>query len=32
LFAAKGVTVQMHQLVTFKNKKSSWGIKEQVLG
>ncbi len=32
LFAAMGLTVQMHQLQAFKQGKSTWNIKEQVLG
>jgi hypothetical protein len=32
LFAAMGLTVQMHQLIAYRNKKSTWQIKEQVLG
>jgi hypothetical protein len=32
LFAAMGLTVQMHQLIAYRNKKSTWRIKEQVLG
>lgn len=32
LFAAMGVTVQMHQLLAFKEKRSTWRIKDQVLG
>jgi hypothetical protein len=27
-----GLTVQMHQLIAYRNKKSTWRIKEQVLG
>jgi hypothetical protein len=30
--AAMGLTVQMHQLIAYRNKKSTWRIKEQVLG
>ena len=32
LFAAMGLTIQMHQLDAFKRGKSTWNIKEQVLG
>jgi len=32
LFAAMGVAVQMHQLEAFKQGKSTWNIKERVLG
>lgn len=32
LFAAMGLTVQMHQLIAYRNKKSTWRIKDQVLG
>ena len=32
LFAAMGLAIQMHQLIAYKNKKSTWQIKEQVLG
>ena len=32
LFVAMGLTVQMHQLIAYRNKKSTWQIKEQVLG
>lgn len=32
LFAAMGLTVQMHQLIAYRSKKSTWRIKEQVLG
>ena len=32
LFAAMGLTIQMHQLEAFKNGKSTWNIKKQVLG
>jgi len=32
LFAAMGVTVQMHQLSAFKEKRSTWKIKDEVLG
>ena len=32
LLAAMGLTVQMHQLRAYQNKKSTWRIKEQVLG
>jgi hypothetical protein len=32
LFAAMGSTVQMYQLVACRNQKSTWRIKEQVLG
>jgi hypothetical protein len=32
LFAAMGLTIQMHQLEAFKQGKSTWNIKEQVLG
>lgn len=31
LFAAMGLTIQMHQLDAFKNGRSAWIIKEQVL-
>jgi hypothetical protein len=27
-----GLAIQMHQLIAYKNKKSTWQIKEQVLG
>jgi len=32
LFAAMGVTIQMHQLNAFHEKKSTWKIKDEVLG
>ena len=32
LFAAMGLTVQMHQLIAFKENRSTWCIKEEVLG
>ena len=32
LFAAMGLAVQMHQLIAYRKKKSTWRIKEQVLG
>jgi len=32
LFAAMGLTVQMHQLDAYKQKLSTWNIKEEVLG
>ena len=32
LFAAMGLTVQMHQLNAFKEKRSTWKIKTEVLG
>ena len=32
LFAAMGLTIQMHQLQAFKQGKSTWNIKELVLG
>lgn len=32
LFAAMGLTIQMHQLTAFKEKRSTWKIKDQVLG
>ena len=32
LFAAMGLTIQMHQLQAFKSGRSTWNIKEQVLG
>jgi hypothetical protein len=32
LFASMGLAIQMHQLIAYKNKKSTWQIKEQVLG
>ena len=32
LFAAMGLTIQMHQLNAFKKGRSTWIIKEQVLG
>ena len=32
LFAAMGLTIQIHQLDAFKKGKSTWNIKEQVLG
>jgi len=32
LFAAMGLTVQMYQLIAYINKKSTWRIKEKVLG
>ena len=32
LFAAMGLTVQMHQLKAYENNQSTWQIKNQVLG
>ena len=32
LFAAMGLTIQMHQLKAFHDKKSTWKIKDEVLG
>ena len=32
LFAAMGLTIQMHQLTAFKEKRSTWKIKHEVLG
>lgn len=32
LFAAMGLTIQMHQLQAFKEKRSTWEIKQEVLG
>jgi hypothetical protein len=32
LFAAMGLTIQMHQFEAYKKGKSTWNIKEQVLG
>ncbi len=32
LFAAMGVTVQMHQFTAYKEKRSTWKIKDEVLG
>jgi hypothetical protein len=32
LFAAMGLTVQMHQLEAYRNKQSTWQIKDRVLG
>ena len=32
LFAAMGLTIQMHQLDAYKQKQSTWNIKEDVLG
>jgi hypothetical protein len=32
LFAAMGLAIQMHQLEAFKLGKSTWNIKERVLG
>jgi hypothetical protein len=32
LFAAMGLTIQMYQLDAFKKSRSTWNIKEQVLG
>ena len=32
IFAAMGLTVQMHQLQAFKRGRSTWNIKERVLG
>jgi hypothetical protein len=32
LFAAMGLTIQMHQLNAYKQKRSTWSIKEEVLG
>jgi hypothetical protein len=30
LFATTGLMVQMHQLIAYRNKNSTWAIKEQV--
>ena len=32
LFAAMGIAIQMHQLTAFKEKRSTWKIKDEVLG
>ena len=32
LFAAMGLTIQMHQLNAFKENRSTWKIKTEVLG
>jgi hypothetical protein len=32
LFAAMGLTIQMHQLIAFREKRSTWCIKDEVLG
>ena len=32
LFAAMGLAVQMHQLHAYRNKRSTWCIKSEVLG
>ena len=32
VFAAMGLTIQMHQLTAFKEKRSTWKIKDEVLG
>lgn len=32
LFAAMGLTIQMHQLKAYKQKRSTWNIKKDVLG
>ena len=32
LFTAMGLTIQMHQLNAFKEKRSTWKIKAEVLG
>ena len=32
LFAAMGLTIQMHQLIAFREKRSTWNIKDEVLG
>ena len=32
IFAAMGLTIQMHQFDAFKNSRSTWNIKERVLG
>jgi len=32
LFAAMGLTIQMHQLKAYREKRSTWKIKEKVLG
>ena len=32
LFAALGLTIQMHQFDAYKNGRSPWNIKELVLG
>ena len=32
LFAAMGLTIQMYQLIAIKEKRSTWKIKEEVLG
>ncbi len=31
-FAAMGIAIQMHQLIAFKEKRSTWKIKDEVLG
>jgi hypothetical protein len=31
-FSAMGITVQMHQLIAYKEKRSTWKIKDEVLG
>jgi hypothetical protein len=31
IFAAMGLTVQMHQLAAFKENRSNWKIKDEVL-
>jgi hypothetical protein len=32
LFAAMGITVQIHQLAAYKENRSIWKIKDEVLG
>jgi hypothetical protein len=32
LFAAMGLTIQMHQFIAYKEQRSTWAIKEEVLG
>ena len=32
LFAAMGLTIQMHQFKAYHEKRSTWKIKEEVLG
>jgi hypothetical protein len=32
LFAAMGLTFQMHQLIAYQKGKSTWKIQEEVLG
>ena len=32
LFAAMGLTIQMHQIIAFHEKRSTWNIKDEVLG